>query len=383
MSALLRTWVVASILLAACSSATASPPAATPAPASPALPTIAPTASPISLPTALPSPTATPAPHGQPITADLLDRLSPSIDLVQRGPSVLTVGFAPDGLLVGAGSSDGAIRLWDSQSGRLAQTLLGHTAGVQSIAFAPTGNTLASGSDDASVRVWSINDGKPLETVNSKLLARVLRVTYSPDGQLLAAGGQMCAVVLLHSRNGILRRTLPQPKCGSESLGWIESWGIAFTPDSQQVITGSGRMLAGGSLWRWTIEGFDRPTILAGYGLPVRDLALTPDGKTLAVTALGGELIWLRDAKTGALLHEMAGHIFRVNDLAFSPDGQLLASASRDGTIRFWRVADGSSAGVLQLGRVDPLSLAFSPDGRQLAIGTRQGGLALWSVEEP
>jgi WD40 repeat protein len=303
--------------------------------------------------------------------------------LSQDGPAIYSVDFSADGSLVGAGSADGTIRLWNMRDAQLLHTLLGHSAAVQSIAFSPTEDLLASGSDDATIRTWTVTDGKPVDTLDHTLMARVLRVVYSPDGKLLAAGGQICAAELIHSWNGVLRRTLPEPHCGTQSLKWIEAWGIAFTPDSQEVIAGSGRLMDGGSIWRWEVEGFERPAILAGYGLPVRDLALTPDGKTLAVTAVGGQLVWLRDSETGALLHELTGHVFRVNDLAFTPDGTLLASASRDGTIRFWNVADGSLAGVLRLGWTDPLSLAFSPDGRVMAVGMRDGRLSLWGIGEP
>jgi WD40 repeat protein len=323
---------------------------------------------------------ATPAPQGQKITADTVAALAQGAALSQPGPAVYSVDISPDGQVVAAGFADGTIRLWNAADGTLLHTLAGHTAAVQSLAFSPTEDVLASGSDDATIRTWSVADGAPIDTLDHTLMARILRVTYSPNGKLLAAGGQMCAAELIQSWNGILRRTLPEPKCGRQSLKWVEAWGIAFTPDSEQIILGSGRLMDGGSIWRWGVEGVERPAILAGYALPVRDLALSSDGRTLAVTAVGGFLVWLRDAESGALLHELTGHAFRVNDLAFTPDGTLLVTASRDGTLRFWNVADGSPAGIVRLGWVDPLSFAISPDGRMLAVGLRDGTVSLWGI---
>jgi len=51
------------------------------------------------------------------------------------------------------------VRLWDVQTGKLRETLEGHTAEIYSIAFCPDGKTLASVSQDETLRLWPINKG--------------------------------------------------------------------------------------------------------------------------------------------------------------------------------------------------------------------------------
>src|SRR4051794_20845553 len=58
--------------------------------------------------------------------------------------AVLSVAFAPDGRWVAGGGLAKAIKVWDARTGKLAQTLTGHTRTVRGVAFLPGGRTLVS-----------------------------------------------------------------------------------------------------------------------------------------------------------------------------------------------------------------------------------------------
>jgi WD40 repeat protein/serine/threonine protein kinase len=112
---------------------------------------------------------------------------------------------------------------------------------------------------------------------------------------------------------------------------------------------------------------------------PVRALALSPDGKTLAAgigkqNGTGEIILWDRTSNKERAVLKGQGSF--VNALAFSPDGALLVSASgtvnKSGEVRFWHVATGQPAGQLE-GTLEPvMALAFSPDGGNLWTGTAQ-----------
>ncbi len=116
----------------------------------------------------------------------------------------------------------------------------------------------------------------------------------------------------------------------------------------------------------------------------IGDLQLSPDGRLLAVRALGAigggmepELFWEISHQALTIWWiESAGMSAHV----FSPDGSLLATGGRDSFVSLWDVAEvsalGNQAGHLPEAKAnlwfgsqsDTEGLAFSPDGRLLAI---------------
>lgn len=65
-----------------------------------------------------------------------------------------------------------------------------------------------------------------------------------------------------------------------------------------------------------------------------------------------------------------------VYSVAFSPDGQLIAAASKDKTIRLWKVADGQLVYSLEGHSV----VTFSADGKVLASASGDETIKLWEV---
>jgi WD40 repeat protein len=74
--------------------------------------------------------------------------------LIGHTADVVCAAFSPDGRRLATASFDRTIKLWDTATGRDVFTLRGHTAGVVALAFSPDGNRLASGGIDRTARVW-------------------------------------------------------------------------------------------------------------------------------------------------------------------------------------------------------------------------------------
>ena len=105
-------------------------------------------------------------------------------------------------------------------------------------------------------------------------------------------------------------------------------------------------------------------------------LAVSPDGKTLAVSADGLQL-W--SAATGQRIGSRLPAADAAGPVAFSPDGTVVAAIGTDGLARRWSVATRREAGsAVRVGHQE--ALAFSPGGRTFATAGAGGTAFLWSV---
>jgi len=105
------------------------------------------------------------------------------------------VAFSPDGKTLAMASREGSVLLWDVASGKLLETLKGHSSAVSAVVFSPDGRTLASGGSDQTVRLWNVETQRELMQLDSGNveLGHVETLAFSPDGQRLLAGGHSTA----------------------------------------------------------------------------------------------------------------------------------------------------------------------------------------------
>jgi WD40 repeat protein len=119
------------------------------------------------------------------------------------------MAFSADGRLLASGSDDHTVRLWDTATGALRQTLKGHSGGVQSVAFSPDGRLLASGSDDQTVRLWNTATGVLQQTLS--VVGLVFHLEFSQDGSYLRTN---LGSLDIQSRRG--KHTINSPQANLE-----------------------------------------------------------------------------------------------------------------------------------------------------------------------
>jgi WD40 repeat protein len=153
---------------------------------------------------------------------------------------------------------------------------------------------------------------------------------------------------------------------------------MALSPDASIAAVGyyAGTQV---ELWDLRLGKLLQPVIENRQG-GLRDLAFSPDGKTLASVWTDGTVRLWDVVHHRPYGRPLTGHIGAVNSVAFSPDGRLLATGGDDYTVRLWKVSCACADG-------DPLQLtsfvsavAFSPDGKLLATGGGETTVQLWDV---
>src|SRR5262249_12036059 len=136
-----------------------------------------------------------------------------------------------------------------------------------------------------------------------------------------------------------------------------------------------------GTVRLWDLRG-DRPRSRALPVIPpdvpwLHGIALSPEGRHLAVCNPNGTVYVLRLAKRGEVFEvppraaaackkSLPGHTEAVISVAYSPDGRLLASGDEAGEVRVWGVPSGKLRYVLPVVGPTVHALALSPDGKSL-----------------
>ena len=111
-----------------------------------------------------------------------------------------------DGAWLATGCAQGGILLWDGASGQPRGALLRHGyARVQALAFSPSGALLVSAAG-GSLKLWDTASGAPvsgeLREGEGRSAPGLQTVAFSPDGRLLAAGGDDGDVPLFSLEQG-------------------------------------------------------------------------------------------------------------------------------------------------------------------------------------
>lgn len=147
------------------------------------------------------------------------------------GVSAMT--FGRDGKTMVSMGHDGVIKSWDTATGR--NTSVSKTgAAVESATFSSDAKTVATSDRDSDeVKLWEVATGKGIATLKprSEGIHSWQALAFSPNGKLLAAGGEDYSIQLWDVTTGKDLASF----IGHE--GWIHC--LAFSPDGKTLASGS------------------------------------------------------------------------------------------------------------------------------------------------
>ena len=183
------------------------------------------------------------------------------------------MAISPDGRWLGLGGSDGRVRVCDASTGQVNHSLTAHADNVFGLTFTADSLRMATGSRDGKIRIWDPLTGSPVQLIEG--VGDVRRLSFSPDGELLAA------------------------------------------------------MTFQGFVKLWKTEGWTEFALHHARAYNGGSIQFSPDGQTLAVAA--GDKLQLWDPATGEVQKDLTGHRRGTTIGAFSADGRT--RWPREGTI--------------------------------------------------
>ena len=206
----------------------------------------------------------------------------------------------------------------------------------------------------------------------TKVVSPVTSVKFSPDGSVLAVGGDK-EVRLIDPASSRLLGSLAGHSDVVRSL--------AFSPDGAMLAAASGAPQSEGEIEIWNVASRQLVKTLHGHRDCIYSIAWSPDGKRVASGSYD-RMVKLWDVSTGKELRNLQDHIDAVFAVAFSPDGKRLASASQDRTVKIWDVATGKRLYTLSDALDGLNSIAFSQSGDRVAAGGYDKTIYVWKLGE-
>jgi len=249
----------------------------------------------------------------------ILDAITGSRAAVLSGHTnwVRSVAFSSDGRSLVSGSNDTTVKLWDMQTGGVVKTFHGHTHWVLSVSILADYTRITSGSRDQKIHLWSIQTGECLCTIEQ--VDGVSHVMFSPiDPQDIISVSD--DKIWKWDVNG---HQIPPTYDGTH---------IAFSPDNTQFALCNEEVV--------TVQHSDSREIVAEFHIAndsAQYCCFSPDSRLIAVVAGYTAYVWDIISPDPDPIETLIGHTSEITSLVFSSPSSLV-SASRDGSVKFWKI---------------------------------------------
>ncbi|SNS77871.1 trypsin-like peptidase domain-containing protein [Antarctobacter heliothermus] len=310
------------------------------------------------------------------ILADPVNGVAHSV-LKRDGEFVSALAFSPDSTrlaLAGSGWSGGSaeqqLQIWSWQDGQVTFASDGYgPKGPVAMAWRSDGSALAVQGAGVALRLHDF----AAEVMSRELgdASDAVSLAFGENGASLIRVSKEGLVALLDVRSGALRRSWPGDFAALSPNGTELAIGRnAPTPEIILVDPSTGTE-------RLALEmPFARIGPLAYRGEDAEILGLVQPLDTPDIWILA---LW--SAEDGRLLRRFGELDGAPRTMAVSPDGRFVAVAE-DGAahVLLWDIAVDRFLWRLETGAAEVRALAFAPDGLRIAAGLAPAGVVLWDM---
>lgn len=281
------------------------------------------------------------------------------------------------GQVIAIGDDSGVVSIIDLRRGVRAAAKLGTIdKRVTAVTVSPDGSMVAAGGDDGNAAIWPLADPKQKVTIQAHD-RQVASVVFASDGKRMWTSGGDAWLRAWSPTDGQLQQELTATEGLSVQY-------MALSPDGKRAATWSQHRGAKGSeagrFWLWELSQGDPLSEPERHADPLTSVTFSPDGASIA-TGSEDHTVRVWDATTGKATSVLTSAQGPVNAVRYSRDGKVIYSAGADGKLVAWKVAEDSAADVLPPigGKVNAFDIV--PDGFQAVTGDETGRVWAWDLK--
>jgi WD40 repeat protein len=260
---------------------------------------------------------------------------------------------------------------------------------IISLAVLPPGNYGESIDVTSLNLLWENSEGHN---------ATLWSVRWSPDDSMISATYFDNTTTIFHAENGSIitkigSHPLPEghgTRCDGEqecsNLSHLPVRTSAWSPDGKLLaIGGDTRLIFVYETTNWTLvkvlEGHEGSVLTLEWSLGGTMLASGSGQDKVAIHNAAENIVKIWDFSSGTVIAELVGHKDGVLNIKWSPNGSQIASASDDKTIMLWSTSDWTRTNILTGHTLGVLDVDWSPNGTMLVSGSRDYKIRTWDAK--
>jgi WD40 repeat protein len=294
---------------------------------------------------------------------------------------VSAVAVTADGGLVLSGDHQGAVRLWETGTGRLLRELTSEGPGVVAVAMDGDGRIGLVGREQGLPEAWDLARGERIFLPSGPVADGVTSVAVSPDGSVGATAHADGTLWFWHLGTGGLLGPVPSRTERMRAMELGDGGGFAITAgglgDTTIDLWDVGAGVCRGAL----TEPRGSDPLRSAWGGFVRRAAVAPGGRYALQVWSGPMVLW--DVLTGQIAAQVSHDLTEVTALALTPDGSLAVVGSGS-PLRAVQTATGRCLRTFDDGMAEHTShLAVSGDGRRAVLAVLDGRIRVQPLPVP